>query len=333
MLAREARQTPAGRAICRTPAALEALFANDNGEARGSALAPFTRSLEAARRWLRGKAIPRRRRRQAARLALLPGVRATLKVKSLRTAMAWSAAFAMNAPAVGRRKGLLHHVGFTVSIPAADKPSLTKRLEKLIARPGFSGAQPGAPSRWSRERSSAWEPLRPSLVAEVRYDHVSGVASGTAPSSCGGAGQVAWSVYAGAAVASDPSRLGALGSTCCELDVTQFPPKPRRTQTRRPQVSTKRWRNIADLAGGERARLAGLGWNASIVAVGDRAKAPPAAHWRPDLWSGQRGRQGRVLAIVRRLAQECAALDLPWPERSADVGSALRVITCCWRQA
>lgn len=35
---------------------------------------------------------------------------------------------------------------------------------------------------------------------------------------------------------------------------------------------------------------------------------------------GRRGRQGRVLAIVRRLAQECAALDPPWPERSADVG-------------
>ncbi len=77
-------------------AALEALFANDNGEARGLALTPFTRSLEAARRWLRGQersldgVVAKR-----LDLPYLPGVRATLKVKSLRTATAWSAAFAM----------------------------------------------------------------------------------------------------------------------------------------------------------------------------------------------------------------------------------------------
>jgi ATP-dependent DNA ligase len=178
-----------GKPLLRAPfherrAALETFFARGNGKARGLALTPFTRSLEVARRWLEGRdrsldgVIAKR-----LDLPYLPGVRATLKVKCLRTADCVIGGFRYEA---GRRlvgslllglydqNGLLHHVGFTASIPTADKPGLTKRLEKLIAPPGFSGAQPGAPSRWSNERSSAWEPLRPSLVVEVRYDHISG---------------------------------------------------------------------------------------------------------------------------------------------------------------
>ena len=41
--------------------------------------------------------------------------------------------------------GLLQHVGFTSSIAAADRPALTKKLEKLIAPPGFTGSAPGGP--------------------------------------------------------------------------------------------------------------------------------------------------------------------------------------------
>ena len=43
-----------------------------------------------------------------------------------------------------------------------------------VAPPGFTGDAPGGPSRWSTERTAAWEPLKPELVAEVRYDHVTG---------------------------------------------------------------------------------------------------------------------------------------------------------------
>jgi ATP-dependent DNA ligase len=68
--------------------------------------------------------------------------------------------------------GLLHHVGFTASLSARDKPALTARLEQLVAPPGFTGRAPGGPSRWSTERSGEWQPLRPELVVEVRYDHV-----------------------------------------------------------------------------------------------------------------------------------------------------------------
>jgi ATP-dependent DNA ligase len=71
-------------------------------------------------------------------------------------------------------KGLLDHVGFTSTIKAGDKPALTKKLEKLIGPPGFTGDKPGGPSRWSTERSGEWVPLKPKLVVEVCYDHFSG---------------------------------------------------------------------------------------------------------------------------------------------------------------
>jgi ATP-dependent DNA ligase len=70
--------------------------------------------------------------------------------------------------------GLLHHVGFTATIPRKDKPALTEKLEKLIAPPGFTGNAPGGPSRWSTKRSAEWQPLRPKLVVEVSYDHFTG---------------------------------------------------------------------------------------------------------------------------------------------------------------
>jgi ATP-dependent DNA ligase len=68
--------------------------------------------------------------------------------------------------------GLLNHAGFTATLPARDKPGLTRRLEQLIEPPGFTGRAPGGPSRWSTERSGEWQPLRPELVVEVRYDQV-----------------------------------------------------------------------------------------------------------------------------------------------------------------
>jgi ATP-dependent DNA ligase len=71
-------------------------------------------------------------------------------------------------------QGWLDHVGFTATIADEERTSLTKRLEALRKAPGFTGKAPGGPSRWSTERSSEWEPLRPELVVEVRFDHVTG---------------------------------------------------------------------------------------------------------------------------------------------------------------
>jgi ATP-dependent DNA ligase len=71
-------------------------------------------------------------------------------------------------------EGLLHHVGFSSAIKREEKPTLTAKLEALVAKPGFTGNAPGGPSRWSTERSAQWCPLKPKLVVEVSYDHFSG---------------------------------------------------------------------------------------------------------------------------------------------------------------
>jgi ATP-dependent DNA ligase len=71
-------------------------------------------------------------------------------------------------------KGRLNHVGFTSTIKRAEKPELTRKLENLIAAPGFTGNAPGGPSRWSTTRSGEWQPLKPVLVVEVCFDHFSG---------------------------------------------------------------------------------------------------------------------------------------------------------------
>jgi len=70
--------------------------------------------------------------------------------------------------------GLLHHVGFCSGLKAAERPALTKKLEKSKGGPSFTGRAPGGPSRWSTKRSSEWESLHPELVVEVQFDHVSG---------------------------------------------------------------------------------------------------------------------------------------------------------------
>jgi ATP-dependent DNA ligase len=109
--------------------------------------------------------------------------RAMLKVKRLRTADCVVGGFRYESDGdhVGslllglyNDRGKLDHVGFTASIAKADRAALTKKLEKLVAPPGFTGDAPGGPSRWSTERSTQWEPLKPRLVVEVQYDHVSG---------------------------------------------------------------------------------------------------------------------------------------------------------------
>jgi ATP-dependent DNA ligase len=114
-----------------------------------------------------------------------PGERtgAMQKIKNLRTAdcVVGGFRYATKGRLVGSLllglygdDGLLHHVGFTSAIPAEEKPALTKKLESLRKSPGFTGRSPGGPSRWSTERSGAFEPLAPKLVVEVQYDHFTG---------------------------------------------------------------------------------------------------------------------------------------------------------------
>jgi ATP-dependent DNA ligase len=111
------------------------------------------------------------------------GERAMLKIKCLRTAdcVVGGFRYATGSRAVGslllglyNAQGLLDHVGFTSAIADNERAVLTRKLQALRGGPGFTGDAPGGPSRWSTERSSQWEPLKPRLVVEVQYDHMSG---------------------------------------------------------------------------------------------------------------------------------------------------------------
>jgi ATP-dependent DNA ligase len=109
------------------------------------------------------------------------GERAMVKVKQQRTAdcVVGGFRYADKKKVVGSLllglyddQGLLNHVGFTSAIPATERPQLTKDLKALIQPPGFTGNAPGGPSRWNTERTGQWEPLKPELVVEVRYDQI-----------------------------------------------------------------------------------------------------------------------------------------------------------------
>jgi ATP-dependent DNA ligase len=163
-------------------AALEAFHATlpDKPSLR---LSPMTREREDAERWLQesGGALDgviAKRLDEPYR----PGERAMLKVKRLRTAdcVVGGFRYATTGRVVGslllglyNERGELDHVGFTSGIPEKGRAALTEKLEPLREPPGFTGKAPGGPSRWSTERTGEWEPLRPELVVEVRFDHVS----------------------------------------------------------------------------------------------------------------------------------------------------------------
>jgi ATP-dependent DNA ligase len=147
-------------------------------------LSPMTRDRTRAQRWLdRSGGVLDGVVAKRLDAPYQPGERAMLKVKRLRTAdcVVGGFRYAQGEREVGSlllglydAGGKLHHVGFTSTIARKDRAALTQKLEALIAAPGFTGAAPGGPSRWSTDRSAAWQPLKPKLVVEVRYDQVSG---------------------------------------------------------------------------------------------------------------------------------------------------------------
>jgi ATP-dependent DNA ligase len=139
-------------------------------------LTPYTRSPGEAEPWLLGSegvvakdvTAPYR-----------PGQRTGMvKVKRLRT---------IDAVVVGYRPGKvqrtvgslilglydgageLHVVGHSSGLRAAEKRALVERLAPYET--GSRGR--GDPSRWQSERELEWIELRPELVVEVTFDHVS----------------------------------------------------------------------------------------------------------------------------------------------------------------
>jgi ATP-dependent DNA ligase len=164
---------------------LEAFAGNFLRREQTIRLSPVTTKLSDAKGWLKRVGttldgiIAKRRD-----LPYLPGDRSGMqKIKNYRSAdcVVGGFRYGEGTKLVGSlllglydQQGLLNHVGFTSSIKRDDKPALTKRLEKLVGPPGFTGNAPGGPSRWSTKRSGEWQPLKPKLVVEVFYDHFSG---------------------------------------------------------------------------------------------------------------------------------------------------------------
>jgi ATP-dependent DNA ligase len=157
-------------------------YLNDNQSIHVS---PYTSNVEEAKSWFHEMAggldgIVAKRLDLPYASGTREGMR---KIKNLRTAdcVVGGFRYAAKGRYVGSLllglyddAGLLHHVGFMSGIAVSERETLTKRLEEHIGPPGFTGNAPGGPSRWSTERSTQWEPLKPVLVVEVQYDHFTG---------------------------------------------------------------------------------------------------------------------------------------------------------------
>ena len=134
---------------------------------------------------------------KSASLPYQPGERAMIKVKHVRTAdcvVAGYRTYKTGNDAVGSlllglydEHNNLHHVGVTSSFTMATRKQLMKELapwraDAMANHPWRDWAQategstrmPGAQSRWSAGKDLSWEPLRPELVCEVKYDHLQG---------------------------------------------------------------------------------------------------------------------------------------------------------------
>jgi len=169
------RSEPLGRRRKRLAA-----FTDTHGDARLT-LSPGTDDRKQAQAWIDGNLLEGV---VAKRLdgPYAEGERAMVKIKRLRSAdcVVGGFRYATNSRLVGSlllglydEAGLLNHVGFTSGFAGIDKAELTDRLEALKGLPGFTGRAPGGPSRWSDDRSAEWRPLRPEMVVEVSFDHVS----------------------------------------------------------------------------------------------------------------------------------------------------------------
>ena len=179
-----------GRSLLAQPlrerrAKLEEFAAKYFSEAGSIRLSPATPKLAQAKKWLAQTGatldgIIAKRRDLDYRAGERDGMQ---KIKNFRSADCVVGGFRYGAKSkvVGSlllglydAQGLLHHVGFTSGIAVVNRTALTKKLQKLIALPGFTGKAPGGPSRWSVGKDTTWQPLKPSLVVEVCYDHVTG---------------------------------------------------------------------------------------------------------------------------------------------------------------
>ena len=141
-------------------------------------LTPLTDDLSEATEWLEGTGEGVVAKQSTA--PYRPGERTGMvKIKRVRTADAVVAAFRF-----GKEEGTvgslilgmyddggdLHVVGHTSSFRAKQKRELVELLEPYRTHERGSGE----PSRWKSDEELVWEGLRPELVCEVTFDHITG---------------------------------------------------------------------------------------------------------------------------------------------------------------
>jgi ATP-dependent DNA ligase len=142
-------------------------------------LTPATTDPEDAATWLAGTGEGVIAKRADA--PYRPGERTGMvKIKRVRTADTVVVAFRFGKEEgtvgslilglYGDDDGELHVVGHTSSFRAKQKRELLELLEPY--RTGERGS--GEPSRWKSEEELVWEGLRPELVCEVEFDHITG---------------------------------------------------------------------------------------------------------------------------------------------------------------
>ena len=191
-----------GRSLMARPqaerrAALEALLADAKPPLF---LTPMTRDLATARKWLEefeGAGLDGVIAKPE-ESPYLPGKRAMLKVKHVRSADCVVAGFRWHKAGAGivgslllglfDDAGVLHHVGVTSSFTMARRRELAAEL-KPLRKDALKGhpwrdwgeaakhdatRMPGGSSRWSAGKDLSWEALRIERVAEVKYDHLQG---------------------------------------------------------------------------------------------------------------------------------------------------------------
>jgi ATP-dependent DNA ligase len=126
---------------------------------------------------------------KANRLPYLPGERAMIKVKHIRTADVVLGGYRLHKASTPERPllgsmllglhddtGHLHQVGVCASFKVAQRAALVDELAELVT--GADGhpwaGEQAQPNRWNAGRDTSFVHLRPVRVLEVGYDHMEG---------------------------------------------------------------------------------------------------------------------------------------------------------------
>ena len=171
-----------GEPVHRAP--LEERRAELETRAPGFRLSPTSRDGDVAQEWLLTLESAGLDGVIAKRLGLpyLPGSRdGVVKVKHHRTADCVIVGFRWSDKVDGQISTLLlglynddgglEFVGHTSGFPAAVRKQLHEVLPPLLEPGHISGDRiPGGQSRWTRGKELDWNPVRPELVCEIRYD-------------------------------------------------------------------------------------------------------------------------------------------------------------------